>query len=103
MAIIGDDWSEKRKIWTLVAVLTYVNTVNYMDRYGVSGVLSKIEKEFELEHWQSGLLQTGLIVCYFIAAPPFGYLGDRYSRKWLMVFAVAIWGVSSLVATFMPV
>ena len=94
--------TSSRNPWIAVAVLTYVNVINYMDRYGVSGVLVDIEEEFNIEHWQSGLLQTGLIICYLLSAPVFGYLGDRYSRKWLMIAGVAIWATASLTATFMP-
>ena len=36
------------------------------------------------------------------AAPIFGYLGDRYSRKYLMAIGVVIWASLSLTASFMP-
>ena len=32
----------------------------------------------------------------------FGYLGDRYSRKYLMALGIFIWGSLSLTASFMP-
>eukprot|EP00094_Tigriopus_californicus_P007790 TCALIF_07502-PA protein Name:"Similar to spin Protein spinster (Drosophila melanogaster)" AED:0.16 eAED:0.16 QI:0/0.75/0.55/1/0.75/0.77/9/69/476 len=77
-----------------------------MDRYTVSdvflGVLSEIEADLDLEHWQGGLLQTAFIVCYFASAPLFGYLGDRYSRKWLMIVGMVAWSLCTLIGTFMP-
>ena len=36
------------------------------------------------------------------AAPLFGFLGDRYSRKYIMVVGVLLWAGCSLTATFMP-
>ena len=48
-----------------------------------------------------GLLQTAFVVCYMLFAPVFGYLGDRYTRKWLLVVGVGFWCISSLVGSFM--
>lgn len=46
----------------------------------------KEDDDFDLDaKWKEGFLQTAFIICYFASAPPFGFLGDRYSRKWLMV------------------
>eukprot|EP00095_Tigriopus_kingsejongensis_P002484 maker-scaffold64_size435223-snap-gene-0.6 protein:Tk02484 transcript:maker-scaffold64_size435223-snap-gene-0.6-mRNA-1 annotation:"GI19157" len=91
-------WSKK---WTSVALLCFVNLINYMDRFTVSGVLSEIEADMGLEHWQAGLLQTAFIICYFASAPVFGYLGDRYSRKWLMIVGMLAWSACTLIGTFM--
>lgn len=53
------------------------------------------------EDWKGGLLQTAFIVCYFVSAPVFGYLGDRYSRKYLMVFGISAWTACTLTSSFM--
>ena len=57
----------------------------------------------ELNAGQKGLIQTAFIVCYFASAPIFGFLGDRYSRKWLMAFGVVAWGICTLASSFMKV
>ena len=36
-----------------------------------------------------GLLQTAFVVCYMLFAPVFGYLGDRYSRKWILGIGIS--------------
>lgn len=36
-----------------------------------------------------------------VCAPIFGYLGDRYSRKWIMILGVALWSGTTLVGSFM--
>ena len=59
--------------------------------------------DFGLENWQGGLLQTAFIIAYFASAPLFGYLGDRYSRKWLMIAGMVAWGACTMAGTFMPV
>ena len=50
-----------------------------------------------------GLIQTAFIICYFIGAPVFGYFGDRYSRKWLIILGIVMWSTSIMVSSFMPV
>ncbi len=91
-----------------------------MDRYTVSGkksmwkqrifliqiflgVLSDIKNDWDLDNWQGGLIQTSFVICYFASAPIFGFLGDRYSRKWLMAAGVFAWGGCTLISSFMPV
>ena len=36
------------------------------------------------------------------AAPLFGYLGDRYSRKLLVIVGIILWASFSLASSFMP-
>lgn len=37
-----------------------------------------------------------------LLAPLFGYLGDRYSRKWLIIFGISFWSAMTLVGSFIP-
>jgi len=93
----------KRKALT-VMILVYVNLINYMDRSTVAGMLEKIkqDKNFNItKDKYLGLLQTAFVVCYMIFAPVFGYLGDRYSRKWLLAVGIGFWSLSTLVGSFM--
>nr|XP_012614404.1 protein spinster homolog 1-like isoform X2 [Microcebus murinus] len=43
----------------IVAVLCYINLLNYMDRFTVAGVLPDIEQFFNIGDSSSGLIQTG--------------------------------------------
>ena len=93
----------KRKAMT-VAILVFVNLINYMDRSTVAGLLPKIkaDKHFKIEKDSYlGLIQTAFVVCYMIFAPVFGYLGDRYSRKLLLAVGISFWSLSTLVGSFM--
>ena len=72
-----------------------------MTLFGNTGVLEDVKEEFDMEdEWMGGLIQTAFIVCYMIAAPVFGYLGDRYSRKWILVFGLSMWSLSTLFGSF---
>lgn len=91
--------SNKRAMLT-VAVLCYINLLNYMDRFTVAGVLNDIEKFFRLADGTSGLLQTVFICSYMVLAPVFGYLGDRYNRKVIMSFGIFFWSMVTLASSF---
>jgi len=93
----------KRKAMTVI-ILVYVNLINYMDRSTVAGMLEKIKQDQQFNIHQDkylGLLQTAFVVCYMIFAPVFGYLGDRYSRKWLLAVGISFWSLSTLIGSFM--
>jgi len=95
------------KRWLSVFILCFINLINYMDRYTVAGVLDDVGQNCESETWdlgddEKGLIQTSFVICYFASAPIFGFLGDRYSRKWLMAFGVLAWGICTLASSFMP-
>ncbi|XP_032590411.1 protein spinster isoform X1 [Drosophila grimshawi] len=93
--------SINRQQWFTVIVLCFVNLINYMDRFTIAGVLTEVQKEFSIDNDSAGLLQTAFVISYMIFAPLFGYLGDRYSRRWLMAVGVALWSTTTLVGSFM--
>ncbi|XP_059614025.1 protein spinster isoform X1 [Phlebotomus argentipes] len=90
-----------RREWFTVSVLCFVNLINYMDRFTIAGVLTDIQQHFDIRDDQSGLLQTAFVLSYMICAPIFGYLGDRYSRRWIMALGVALWSGTTLLGSFM--
>ncbi|XP_030379062.1 protein spinster isoform X3 [Scaptodrosophila lebanonensis] len=91
-----------RSQWFTVTVLCFVNLINYMDRFTIAGVLSDIQKDFEIADDAAGLLQTAFVIFYMVFAPLFGYLGDRHSRPWIMAVGVALWSTTTLLGSFMP-
>ncbi|KAA0705879.1 Protein spinster -like protein 1 [Triplophysa tibetana] len=91
--------SDRRAILT-VAVLCFVNLLNYMDRFTVAGVLTDIEHFFNISDGKSGLLQTVFICSYMFLAPLFGYLGDRYNRKVIMCVGIFFWSLVTLASSY---
>ncbi|XP_056432296.1 protein spinster homolog 1 isoform X1 [Gadus chalcogrammus] len=85
-----------------VAVLFYINLLNYMDRFTVAGVLPDIENYFGISDGNSGLLQTVFVCSYMLLAPCFGYLGDRYNRKWIMLVGISFWSLVTLASSYTP-
>ncbi|XP_035906093.1 protein spinster isoform X3 [Anopheles stephensi] len=87
--------------WFTVIVLCFVNLINYMDRFTIAGVLTEIQDTFQIGDDEGGLLQTAFVLSYMLFAPLFGYLGDRYSRKWIMVLGVTLWSTTTLAGSYM--
>jgi MFS family permease len=81
--------------WGL-AVLSFINLFNYLDRYLVSALVERLKhSELALTDAQLGSLMSGFLAVYTLTAPVFGALGDRRSRPKLIAFGVACWSVAT--------
>lgn len=63
--------------------------------------MEDIQADFSIGDDDAGLLQTVFVFSYMICAPIFGYLGDRYSRRWIMAIGVFLWSTTTLLGSFM--
>jgi MFS family permease len=83
-----------------LAVLFFVNVLNYYDRQALGAVAEPLRREFGLSDAQLGGLSTLFIVLYAVAGLPMGRLADTWSRRKLMAIGVAVWaGLTALGAT----
>ena len=81
--------------WALV-ILTFINLLNYLDRYVVSALVESLKKsELHLSDVQLGSLMSGFIIVYMLTSPLFGTLGDRKRRPPLVAFGVAVWSLAT--------
>ncbi|KAK7938282.1 hypothetical protein WMY93_001608 [Mugilogobius chulae] len=70
----------KRRAVLTVFILCYINLLNYMDRFTVA-----------------------VFICsYMFLAPVFGYLGDRYNRKYIMSTGIFFWSLVTLLSSYTP-
>jgi MFS family permease len=80
-----------------LAVLFFVNVLNYYDRQALSAVAEPLRHEFHLSDAQLGGLSTVFIVLYAVAGLPLGRLADTRSRRKLLALGVAVWaGLTAL-------
>jgi MFS family permease len=79
----------------VLALLSGLNLVNYLDRYLVQAVGPKLQAELGLSDVQFGTVATAFMVGYFATSPVFGVLGDRRPRRGLIAFGVATWSVAT--------
>nr|XP_040038638.1 protein spinster homolog 2 [Gasterosteus aculeatus aculeatus] len=81
-------------------ILSFGNVLNYMDRYTVAGVLLDIQRHYDVSDSRIGLLQTVFICSFMVAAPIFGYLGDRFNRKVILSCGIFFWSIVTLSSSF---
>jgi MFS family permease len=77
-------------------LLLALNLLNYIDRYILPGEISLIQREFHSTDQQMGALTTALFITYMLVAPLTGWLGDRFSRKPLIIFGAVLWSLATL-------
>lgn len=79
----------------ILAILTALNLINYLDRYLVVGVGTGLQAELGINDGQFGDIATAFMWGYFVTSPLFGWLGDRYPRRWLIAGGVLVWSVAT--------
>ncbi len=84
-----------RRPATILALLTALNLLNYLDRLVVAAVLRPLSRELGLSNFVAGSLATVFLLGYFLTSPIFGALADRGPRKGLIALGVAIWSAAT--------
>ena len=77
-------------------LLVCLNLLNYIDRYILPGAQPLIQREYGWNDQQMGALTTALFVTYMLVAPLTGWLGDRFSRKPLIIGGAVLWSLATL-------
>jgi len=80
----------------VLGVMVGINFLNYLDRYILPVVASKIQDEFHLSDSAIGGLGTAFLLVYALAALPFGLWADRGVRRTVVGVGVTIWSVATL-------
>lgn len=84
--------------WIVVALLSVVAFLNYLDRQMLSTMQTAIGADItELQQAQNfGRLMAIFLWVYAIVSPFAGSIADRLSRKWLIVGSLAVWSLVTL-------
>jgi MFS family permease len=82
-----------------LALLLSINLFNYIDRQVLAAVEPQIRAELlpddENAKTKTGFLSTAFLLTYMLISPLFGWLGDRFSRWWLIAIGVILWSLAS--------
>ena len=84
-----------RKPAAILALLTGLNLLNYLDRLVLSAVLPKVQESLGLSNFVGGSLATVFLIGYFVTSPIFGQLADRGARKGIIAAGVAVWSIAT--------
>lgn len=83
----------------ILALLTALNLLNYIDRYVMAAVLPKVQDDLHLSNFMGGSLFTVFLIGYFATSPIFGALSDGAgtgTRKRLLMLGVSVWSVATV-------
>lgn len=84
--------------WVVVALLSVVAFLNYLDRQMLSTMQTAIGADIaELQQAQNfGRLMAIFLWVYALVSPFAGSIADHLSRKWLIVGSLAVWSLVTL-------
>jgi MFS transporter, Spinster family, sphingosine-1-phosphate transporter len=84
----------------VLAILFAANLLNYIDRQVIYAVFPLIRDDFQLSDTALGSLGSAFMICYMVAAPFFGWIGDRVRRARLAASGLAFWSMATVAAGF---
>ncbi len=79
--------------WAVVAMLWFICFFNYADRQAISVVLPVLKSQYGFTSSQLGMISAAFMWVYAATAPLAGQVGDRFSRKVVILSGLTIWSV----------
>lgn len=80
----------------ILALLTGLNFLNYIDRAVIAAVVTPMRAELGLSNFEAGMLNSAFLIGYFVTSPLFGARADRATRKGLIAIGVAMWSLATV-------
>jgi MFS family permease len=82
--------------WAVVGMLWFVCLFNYADRQAIFSVFPLLRREMKLDQVQLGVVSGAFMWVYALALPLAGVVGDRVSRKALILGGLVFWSLITL-------
>ncbi|MBL9124905.1 MAG: MFS transporter, partial [Planctomycetaceae bacterium] len=86
--------------WAIVGMLWFICFFNYADRQAISAVLPLLKDEFKFSDEQLGLIVSAFMWIYGATAPLGGIVGDRVSRKFVILGGLYVWSAVTGMTAF---
>jgi MFS transporter, Spinster family, sphingosine-1-phosphate transporter len=86
---------ERRSIygWLVVALLWVAVMLDYLDRQAIFSLFPLLRKDLGMSDVALGLIGSVFLWIYGALSPAAGYLGDRFSRRNIIVITLALWSL----------
>lgn len=88
----NSDWYK----WEVLLLLWMAYLLNQADRQVFNTVLPAIRDALNLTDTSIGLIATIFNLCYAVMVPMGGWVGDKFSRKWVVTIAILFWSVATM-------
>lgn len=85
--------SDRSYKWVVVGLLWFVCFFNYADRQAIFSIFPLLKNEMHLSDVQLGLVGSSFMWFYAASAPLAGLIGDRFSRKVLVISGLIFWSL----------
>lgn len=82
--------------WEVLLLLWMAYLLNQADRQVFNTVLPAIRDALNLTDTSIGLIATIFNLCYAVMVPMGGWVGDKFSRKWVVTIAILFWSVATM-------
>ncbi|PWJ54063.1 sugar phosphate permease [Dyadobacter jejuensis] len=82
--------------WEVLGLLWVAFFINQADRQVFNVVLPLIKADLALTDVQVGSIATVFNLVFALLVPLSGYVGDIYSRKWIIVVSILFWSVATM-------
>ncbi|ERJ61329.1 MFS transporter [Sphingobacterium paucimobilis] len=86
--------------WEVLALLWVAFLFNQADRQVFNIVLPLLREDLGLTDVGVGAIATLFNLVYALFVPIAGYVGDRYSKKWIVVASILFWSAATLSTGF---
>jgi len=82
--------------WIVVGLLWAVCLFNYADRQAIFSVFTVLRDEMHLSDFQLGIVGSSFMWVYALAGPLAGAVGDRISRRTLVIGGLIFWSLVTI-------
>ncbi len=82
--------------WLVVGMLWFICLFNYADRQAIFSVFTLLKDEMHLTDFQLGIVGSAFMWVYALALPLAGIVGDRVSRKTLILGGMLFWSLVTI-------
>lgn len=82
--------------WTVVTLLFFATTINYIDRQVVGLLKNDLEKVFNWTEKDYGILSSAFSAAYAIGLLLFGRLVDKVGSKLGYTISISIWSIAAM-------
>ncbi len=91
---------KKRYKWIMLALLSCAFFFHQADRVLFGLLTIPIQEELHLTDLQIGWINTSLFCTLAVTTPLAGFLGDRFSRKWIITASLLFWSLMTACTGF---
>lgn len=92
----GAGGGPSRRRWLTVAALGFGHFVDQGEGQAMSTLFPAIRDALGLTYSHLGVIATIRLVLQTVSQPLWGYVADRFHRKWVIVFGTGVWGLWTL-------